>query len=264
MRRSIFGTLLAFGLLGGACAEDIPEILVVSNQPLDDQCQPSTAGNRVLGRGRLDLFITQSGYEMAPLVQNVMVPSDSIQFQGLAAGLGGLVGTDWEANRVTLQRVVARYEGPSALGVPLPSELPIDLGLTLDPNATAAVSINVISPNIATVLRSSPLLRPPGSSVTILVTLKFFGRTSSGLQVDSNEFTYPVEVCNGCLLQYPIEAIDPTFPTPNCRNTEGFESTNSDIPCRVGQDEPVDCRLVCPLLSGDAQRDPNGFCTPVQ
>jgi hypothetical protein len=261
--RSILFALSAAGLLGTmtGCAEDIAEIQIVQNQPLDAECLATAVGaNTFISRGVLDLFVTDT-YVISPLVRNNMVASESIRFTGLGGGAGGLQGTNWEANSVNFNRAVAEFEGPSGLGVPIPRSLPLTISGSVIPGGSAAVSLQVVTSTIAGFLRQSDLLNQPGSSFTLLVKLKFFGTTAGGTEVDSNEFVYPITVCNGCLLQYPTEAIDTTFPVPNCRNFSDFDTVTADVPCFPGQDEPLDCRLVCPLVIGDPALDPNGLCS---
>jgi len=261
--RSILSAALLIGVAGifAGCAEDIPEIRIVANQPLSDQCLPSASQtNEFIARGVLDLFITDQ-YVISPLVTNTMVPSESVIFGGGAGGAGGLTGTRWEANTVTLTRAVAEFSGPENLGVPLPRSLNLTITGSADPGATVALSLQVVTANVANLLRSSVLLASPGQSITILVKLKMFGETTAGNEVDSNEFVYPIEVCNGCLLEYPTEAIDPAFPAPNCRLIDDFSSADSELPCFPGQDEAVDCRAICPLVLGDEERDPDGLCS---
>ncbi|MFO0756951.1 MAG: hypothetical protein U0359_10685 [Byssovorax sp.] len=69
------------------------------------------------------------------------------------------------------------------------------------------------------------------------VVLSGIGRDGSLLTTDVWEF--PIEVCWGCLCQIPAEAIDPGGPPGNC--DAGDTPTP---PCRPGQDDLVDCRLV--------------------
>lgn len=261
--RSILSAALMLGVAGlfAGCAEDIPEIRIVANQPLNEECLPSASQTgQFIARGVLDLFIADQ-YVISPLVTNTMVPNDTIVFGGGAGGGGGLTGTIWEANTVTLTRAVAEFSGPENLGVPLPRSLPLTITGSAAPGGSVALSLQVVTSNVANLLRSSALLATPGQSITILVRLKMFGETTAGNQVDSNEFVYPIEVCNGCLLDYPIEAIDPAFPAPNCRLIEDVTSADVNLPCFPGQDVSVDCRAICPLVIGDEDRDPDGLCS---
>lgn len=246
-----------------ACAEDVPELFIVQNNTLDDQCEIRNAASEIAQSiGFLDLFISNQ-YIMYPVVENVLVGSDSVTFQTGAGGGGeGLSGAEWEANRITMTRASIEFDAPDALGVPLPSDFEIPLSGGLGPGDAAVVGLQVINASIGNTLATSQLLQQRGATVTILLRLKFFGVTASGREIDSNVFTYPVQLCVGCLLEVPAEAIDPAFPTPNCRVTEDFDSTSLEV-CSPGQDEAIDCRAVCPLVQDFDVEDPTGICVPL-
>lgn len=241
------------------CAEDVPEIYIVQNQIPDDACEVSAnaaGGGSFRARGVLDIAVTNS-YVMYPLVQNVLVPSEEVEFTGLGGGAGGLQGTEWEANSITLTRAVAEFDGPAALGIS-GREVEIPLSGSMTPADFTAVELEVIPSTFATILADSPLLQNPFDRATLLVRIKFFGITAAGREVDSNQFTYPIEICRECLIDIPLEAIDVSQPLPNCANlsstTEQGEdgtvtiSTDIEPGCTPGQDEPIDCRLVCATL----------------
>lgn len=253
------GCLIATAWLLSACAENTPEIYILQNASTDDDCEPSTTSDAFVSRGTLDLFVTNQ-YVMFPLARNSMVPSEGVSFGGAGGAGGGLAGTDWEANTVTLRRARVEFNAPDALGVPLPSDFEIPISGSINPEDEAAVGLQVVTPSIGNALAASPLLQASSSSVTMLVRIKFFGVTGAGREVDSNEFVFPIELCVGCLLDVPPEAVDPAFPSPNCRIADGFDSTTVSDSCFIGQDQPVDCRLICPLVSDD---DPTGICQPL-
>ncbi len=67
------------------------------------------------------------------------------------------------------------------------------------------------------------------------------GTTLDGARVKSPAFSFPIAVCTGCLVDYPLGADDPALPGYQC--TVGDSATSIDWPCRKGQDDLVDCRL---------------------
>lgn len=260
MRSSVLYAFLASTLMLGACAEDIPELRVVANRPLDEQCQPDIGNSVFIGRGVLDLFVTDR-YVFAPQVDSELVASESVQYTGLAAGgAGGLQGANWEANDVTLSHATVEYDAPEALGIRLLRSYDIPLSGSVEPGGSLFMTFDLINTRLAQTLALSPLLREPGNSFTLNVRLQFFGKTNAGQEVDSNVFSYPIVVCNGCLLNYSPAAVDAAFPLPNCRNLEDFDSETAEIPCFPGQDDVVDCRTVCATIIGDETADPFGLC----
>jgi hypothetical protein len=73
------------------------------------------------------------------------------------------------------------------------------------------------------------------------VGVRAFGETLGGTEIESAELFFPIFVCNGCLVSFPADAIDPTTDPPTCTaNVDALSAEN--VPCQIGQDFPVDCR----------------------
>ncbi len=260
---ALIATLVGATVVG--CAEQTPEIYIERNELYSDSCELPSAGGAgaYRGRGVLDLFIARS-YNMLPSASNTLVESNTVTYG--SAGGQGLNGNEWEASTISLTRAVVEYDVPNALGVPLPNRLEIPISGTMQPEDSAIIELQVITPSIGQTLATSQLLRQSGTSITMKLRLKFFGTTIAGREVDSNEFVYPVDLCFGCLLEIPPAAIDATHPVqPNCRNSE-FEdataTTGEETLCFTGQDVPVDCRHVCPIINATPNADPEGICEP--
>jgi hypothetical protein len=82
-----------------------------------------------------------------------------------------------------------------------------------------------------------------GGVKTVVGYVKFFGHTLGGDYIESNEFEFPVDICNGCLVQFAASDIDPCFSNVNCKNAANGMAGSSvtTVPCVIGQDTPVDC-----------------------
>src|SRR5262249_32037052 len=66
--------------------------------------------------------------------------------------------------------------------------------------------------------------------------VRVFGRTLGGTAVESGEWRFPINVCFGCLVVFPPDAIDPKLNViPNC-GLSLTTGTNVVHPCIVGQD----------------------------
>lgn len=78
---------------------------------------------------------------------------------------------------------------------------------------------------------------------TVLITIKAFGKTTGGKDVESGEFTVPMEVCNGCLVSF-LDANDPAeMIQPNCKKPLAATTGGADTgPCRIGQDSAIPCQ----------------------
>jgi hypothetical protein len=73
---------------------------------------------------------------------------------------------------------------------------------------------------------------------TRVAVVSVFGTTIGGLDIESADFTYVISVCEGCLVDFPIDAVSTTD-----RSCLG-QATDSQVePCRFGQDQVVDCRI---------------------
>ncbi len=78
----------------------------------------------------------------------------------------------------------------------------------------------------------------------VVATVRFFGKTAGGESVESNDFGFPVNVCRGCLVSFPVTEDDPNLPTPNCASAGASSSSMAtNVPCTPGQDLAIDCSL---------------------
>jgi hypothetical protein len=85
-----------------------------------------------------------------------------------------------------------------------------------------------------------------GGTTRLVTYVKFFGQTTGGDSVESDEFEFPVDVCKGCLVEFGAADVNTSKPLPNCFNaSSGASTTSSSLPspCVLGQDFGVDCSL---------------------
>lgn len=80
-----------------------------------------------------------------------------------------------------------------------------------------------------------------GEKVPVVVSVKIKGETLGGRELSTGDFRFPINVCYGCLVVFPAEATLKTEPVPNCANME--QASELAMPCIVGQDDMVDCRI---------------------
>ncbi len=88
-------------------------------------------------------------------------------------------------------------------------------------------------------------LQAAGRGLTRHLTsvVRVSGKLIGGSTVESDEWKFPITVCYGCLVNFPREADDLKLAQqPNCLYAS---PTALDLvkPCRVGQDDLVDCRI---------------------
>jgi len=112
--------------------------------------------------------------------------------------------------------------------------------------ATASITA-LDSTTVGNVVKSNAKLLSGGGTVTLVSYAKFFGHTLGGTYIESNEFEFPVEICEGCLVLFTVSDVDTTTPgvkTPNCLGNQsagGGGTSLLSVPCTTGQDTPIDC-----------------------
>lgn len=98
------------------------------------------------------------------------------------------------------------------------------------------IGITVIPGSVAAGLSGE--VPPFGGSKTVVANIRVFGDTLGGHELTSSELTYPVQVCNGCTIDYPPEAISEDGECIITGQSLGSNSTS----CYLGQDGTTDCR----------------------
>ena len=129
-----------------------------------------------------------------------------------------------------------------------------------------AAEIEVIPSQVGAALRAAvcqrrsttaacPVSETASADRTLLLKFTAFGETTSGREVETPAFFFPVRVCCGCLLTFPTEARAPesVHRSPNC---DQGAATPGPATCAVGQDVRVDCRL---CSTTDPQCQPPGY-----
>lgn len=192
-------------------------------------------------RGTMDVGLTDS-YLGVLLVGNQLIPrSDPTnnRAESNRVHINGAVVRVTEPNGALIREFTATATGfanPGSNGAP---------GLTL----AGVVAIDAPTRDILL-----PQLPNRTVSKTVLAFIKAFGVTIGGKDVESGEFQFPIEVCNGCLVDFSTGNDDTQKIQPNCLKTSA-STTATQAPCRVGQDEPVKCetcvrtRKVCDPLT---------------
>jgi len=105
-----------------------------------------------------------------------------------------------------------------------------------DVPAYGAVSVDIIP----SALGSTPAVQNAG---TVVAKIRAFGDTLGNAPITSSELDYPIRICNGCLVDYPSEARDPTSAGGSYICTSGATTTQSSSarPCVLGQDQVFAC-----------------------
>ena len=94
-----------------------------------------------------------------------------------------------------------------------------------------------------------PSVAPDLPEGTIVAKVRVFGSTLRGQDVESSELSFPIQICNGCLVSYPAEARDPAAAGTDymclaaASESAGSGSRDAELPCTLGIDLPAPMAL---------------------
>jgi hypothetical protein len=252
--------VLAVAVLAGACVDDSvgTSLVIVGNKALGANCQAEASDSGLFqSRGVLDLVLPLGQYTMHPILRNQMPPStlaNRRQVQDLRV----------DTNDVALEKAQIRYSFPNPTIAPDNPKF-VEEGITVFISGTVssgggltAVALPVLDFELAQALDAKVEPRSadnPSPRFTMLAKVQISGRTLDGAPLVSSEFTFPLDICRGCLLTFPSVAAVPGA-GPNCRGVTPFVGEH---PCLVGQDKRIDCRI-CRENKPIAER---GECEPL-
>jgi hypothetical protein len=229
MRNIQFFCVLAAALVVG-CGDEEALVILHHTETSPAQCSlEETREGRALTRGVMDVTLTNT-FDFVPLVEN---SGDQ---------------------RVQVKGATVSFETPP-LSFPLPQGLFVPAPLTLQPGERFVIPLPALPVDVGNIVRQAPEFFSGidfnrGSIVTVLVKVTMEGINEDGDEVRSQEFALPLDICVGCLISHPPEALGPD---PEGTRTRCLQQGRVPAPpCRLGQDGEVDCRL-CLLLSDGAE-----------
>ncbi len=220
-----FAGLTAFvGLCAAGCVQNESSLFVrgvIALEQGDCTAEPDP-DTTFLASGVMDRLLTDR-YVGALLVGNQMVPR----------GSADQIRT--ETSRVSLRGAEVRISDTQGNNL---REFSVDGTGFVDPSTSTVPGYGVL---FATLVPT-----PNGLDENVVATVKVFGRTLGGREMESGELSFPIRLCNGCLIHYAADADDIA--------TDGYQCTRAadedlDFPCVFGQDYPVDCRLCTAIRS---------------
>jgi hypothetical protein len=176
--------------------------------------------------GILDVGLAQH-YEPAILVGNQLV----------ARGDNSTLRV--ETNRFLIQGCVVRLTDAGGNQV---ASFTVQGGAEVDPSTSGTPGLGIYFPTLvdpATVAQLRKNYQTPGASQAssrLVAYFKVYGATTGGQSMESVEFEFPIDTCYGCLVTRPADS--------SC-STPISGSTSTTVPCSLGQDQAIDCRL-CP------------------
>lgn len=242
-RRKLFACALLFSPFAGlSCADNNSSLLIkgVLAPPTVQGTSTCTysSDQPLLSSGVLDVALA-SDYRVSLSLGNQLIATQS--------GERGKV----ETSRINVQGITVRVTNNRGVEVVSPftrlGSTFVDPSKQTDPAGAVLVGMEVIDSRIVGRERARLATLPRGSEIPrYVVYIRAFGQTAGGTRVESGEFQFPIDICYGCLVNFPREAIDPAQPAPNCgKATSDSSGGGAQItsPCVMGQDQVVDCRL---------------------
>jgi hypothetical protein len=206
------------GLSATGCVQNESSLFVQGVLALDSgDCTASPdPGAELLASGTMDRWLTDR-YMGALLVGNQMVPR----------GSADQIRT--ETARVSLRGAEVRISSTEGANL---REFSVDGTGFVGPASGTAPGYGIL---FATLIPSTS-----GLGDNVIATVKVFGRTLGGREMESGELAFPIKLCDGCLIDYPTDADDTAQPGYQCARAS---DAALETPCMFGQDEMVDCRL---------------------
>lgn len=202
------------------------------------QCtvRPGQAAQAIRPYGRLDLMQTNQ-YWLWPRFRNMMNPLSTLTGENLQT-------PEVEGHYMSIQRAKVFVDigefntGLSGNDARLRDKYSLDgvesfVAAGVAPLTEGVVAVQAIPPELGNVItgKMRSLIKTVESpSVWITLYVSIYGQTQSGEVIRSNEFSFPVNLCWGCLVYLDNSG------------------QNADFPCFIGQDESIPS-WACPFLA---------------
>lgn len=242
--------IAAYTLHGSGCAEQEAQVYYIAgNQAVDESsnCELQLGGQTAFrASGTLDLSMSDI-YVLFPLIESGIPKTEEVTGKGPPELLA-------DNSTVLIKGAILNYqvdpiieaEIQARTGVTLPQDKFVYSAGSVEANKNTIGSIEVVTSDVGQLLQQAQLIMgEPYQSAELLVSVVLEGQLQDGTVVYSNEFTYPITICNQCLLYFPV---------PDC--TDLTLEPEPVAPCFPGQDDAIDCRI-CYILAdseADAQK----------
>ncbi len=189
--------LLPFLLLAAACGVDNGSSVVIMGRVQTPVWVSTgcifTPGMFDVGTGTLDLN-GPGLYEMALEVQNNMTDPTSTNGQ---AG-----SRTWKAYEVSTRVINASDFYPKQVNVAAHEVTAADSTAVLPGTANLGVQ-TIVGQQMAGDIAAAVGALAPGEVRLLQLGVRLLGKTADGVEVDTSESTYPLQVCYGCLVTPP-------------------------------------------------------------
>lgn len=220
---SVVALVAASGFFPG-CAENESSLFIYGFKAPSDPpaclVDLTTTGGIFLSGGTLDVELTTT-YIGYVLVQNQLVPR------------GSKDQLRTETSNIQITQAQITIEDVSGTGITSYTVPGTGMATVGDTGYLGAI---LIDPTTGASFQKLLAGATKGTQKLLVSRVKVFGRTLGGTEIASNEVAFPINVCYGCLITYH------PGPTSDCEPSA--DATTEELPCRIGQDDVVDCRLL--------------------
>jgi hypothetical protein len=231
-----FSSVLVCGivLFGFGCQENSASLVIIQNQVPGEGCTvQSSEGGDYRPQGKLDVsWYSEVGeaasYYMFPLVKNNLIST---------ADEGAV-----EENCITIKETQVDLD-LGAMGQYVESNFTkyaVPTAVTICPGEMRAVSVMVVPPQVVSIIASQV---PENGMEYVSAKIRMVGKRGA-TTIKSNSMTYPIFVCNGCLIKN----------LGNCDTAVIPDDPAPGNPCNPAQDDPLECCIqgvdwVCPATT---------------
>lgn len=231
--------LLSVLVLAAGCADNHASIEIDGRAAPSDttSCRFAPGGQNLLGPGLLDVGSSMApSYSMVLYVKNnLSKPTSSTTTVTGQIPMVTDASKAWSANAAQVRVNPSGFVGPYAPNPALidfqsENTIPLD-GQTVQPGGgTSTQYVEAVSGALGALLTSKVAA---GELKRMVLGITLQGRTGDGAFVDTAEWYFPVDVCNGCLVAQ----------TPTCATGEVLTKSNcfATAPSYNNQDTPPVC-----------------------
>ena len=234
--------LLLTGVLASCAPEGTPQALTLERNAMvgaKASCLVTPATSGIFrSAGTLDLLFANS-YQMFPMITNRLPEATETSLLDKQQGAMEPHGVVLTGARLwfEINGLMGQWDGGETI---LPDEIFVPTSGYMHPGDIATVQVEILPAALVDLLDGDMVFDSIYTGGYLIVHMVVEGRKLDGTKVRSNEFLYPINVCRGCLMYWPIE------PTTCC------DAIVSDtIVCFPGQDESIPCDIGCAVIGLD-------------
>ena len=235
-----------------ACQDRDVSMTITRAKPRDAKCEIVTDDTLFLSHGVVDLVVATQ-YRLDVEIDNNLID--------VVKDGKGFSNQDSRVNTtdIVMTSAIIEYSSLDPLSANIAQKVSVPLSGSIPFGGSVTVGLDLLSASMFEQFRSAPefLLidqgeaRPKRTSVELITRIRVKGETVDGRSVESNEFLFPVTVCNGCNIFYPPELLVEQVRRRSCPVTlldpDGLPiefEREEFCAARIGADgNSVDCQL---------------------